>query len=181
MFLMDEKIDVQLSPPWITYFNELKNTIGEDPEVTVGPLIPIDSQYIALVNTTNNEKATALATLINQSIEFGNVTLTVIVVNNEQEIITGVPCPLRPFAVADLVQVALEGNPYFEEVVVKPPFPGEQNAVYPVFKVEVIQFFNDDISNLCNTFTGVASKVFNDVMKSDVCGVAILFSTKCGE
>lgn len=178
---MDNEMNVQLSPPWITYFNELKSTIGEDPEVTVGPLIPVDSTYIALVNTTNNEKATALATLLNSAIEFGNVTLTVIVVNNEQEIVTGVPCPLRPFAVADLVQVALEGNPYFEQVVVKPPLPGEPNAVYPVFSAGIIQFFNDDLSNLCNTFTGVASTVFGTIIKESVCGVSILFSTSCEE
>ncbi|PFA62207.1 hypothetical protein CN378_21610 [Bacillus sp. AFS015802] len=178
---MDKKMNVQLSPPWITYFNELKNTIGTDPEVTMGPLIPVDSQYIAIVTTTNNEKAAALATLLDPSIEFGNVTLTVIIVNNEQEIVTGLPCPLRSFAVAELVQVALEGNPYFERVVVKPQLPGGPNAVYPVFKAEVIQFFNDDISNLCNSFTGVASTVFSDVMKDDVCGVAILFSTDCEE
>ncbi|MEC2677413.1 hypothetical protein P9W92_27710, partial [Bacillus cereus] len=44
---------------------------------------------------------------------------------------------------------------------------------------EVIQFFNDDISNLCQTFTGVAANVFRDVMKDEICGIPILFSTSC--
>lgn len=39
--------------------------------------------------------------------------------------------------------------------------------------------FNDDISNLCQTFTGVAADVFHDVMNDDVCGIPILFSTSC--
>ena len=39
--------------------------------------------------------------------------------------------------------------------------------------------FNDDISNLCQTFTGVAANVFRDVMNDEVCGIPILFSTSC--
>lgn len=37
---MQENVQAQpqLSPPWITYFNELRNSIGADPTVTVGHL-----------------------------------------------------------------------------------------------------------------------------------------------
>jgi hypothetical protein len=79
------------------------------------------------------------------------------------------------------VQNALSGNPYFVEVVVKPQTPGGSNAVFPVFTAEVIQFFNDDISNLCNTFTAVAADVFADVMVDSLCDVQILYSTSCEE
>lgn len=48
-----------------------------------------------------------------------------------------------------------------------------------MFTAEVIQFFNDDISNLCQTFTGVAANVFRDVMNDEVCDSPILFSTSC--
>ncbi len=178
---MDHKSEVQLSPPWVTYFNEIKYSIGQDPSVTVGPLIPAGSQYLALVNVSDNEKAVALATLLVPSVEFGNITLDIIVVNNEQETVSPIPCPLRSFQIANLVETALSGNPYFEQVVVKPQSPGAPNAVYPVFSPEVIQFYNDDLSNLCNTFTGVASSVFAHVMKEDVCDIAILFSTSCEE
>lgn len=75
--------------------------------------------------------------------------------------------------------MALENNPYFEQVVVQPQLPGGANVVFPVFAAQVIQFFNDDISNLCQIFTGVAANVFHDVMNDDVCGIPILFSTSC--
>ena len=172
---------VQLSPPWITYFNKVKFTIGEDPEVTVGPLIPVDSIYIALVTVSDNEKAEALATLLEPTMEFGNITVMVVVINADQEIASPVPCPLRAFTVAALVDTALSGNPYYEEVVVQEQLGVGRRAVYPVFTPEVIQFFNDDISNLCNTFTGVAADVFADVMKDLVCDVPLLFSTSCDE
>ncbi|PEI86307.1 hypothetical protein [Bacillus toyonensis] len=178
---MQENVQAQpqLSPPWITYFNELRNSIGADPTVTVGPLIPVGGNYIILVHALSNEKARALATLLKSSIQFGNVSVTVIVTNNENEIVNPFPCPLDAFEIAHLFQVALENNPYFEQVVVQPQFPGGVNVVFPVFKVEVIQFFNEDISNLCQTFTGVAANVFRDVMQDDVCDIPILFSTSC--
>lgn len=53
---MDERVQPQLSPPWITYFNELRNSVGADPTVTVGPLIPTDGNFIILVQTTDFEK-----------------------------------------------------------------------------------------------------------------------------
>ncbi|WP_257152001.1 hypothetical protein [Bacillus toyonensis] len=163
----------------MTHFNELRNSIGVDPTVTVGPLIPVGGNYIILVHALSNEKARALATLLKSSLQFRNVSVTVIVTNNENEIVNPFPCPLDAFEIAHLFQVALENNPYFEQVVVQPQFPGGVNVVFPVFKAEVIQFFNDDISNLCQTFTGVAANVFHDVMQDDVCDIPILFSTSC--
>ncbi|MGE7888329.1 hypothetical protein ACQKN7_13295 [Bacillus cereus] len=178
---MQENVQAQpqLSPPWITYFNELVNSIGADPTVTVGPLIPVGGNFIILVHALSNEKAIALATLLKSFVEFGNVSVTVIVTNNENQIVNPTPCPLDAFEIAHLFLVALESNPYFDQVVVQPQFPGGSNVVFPVFKAEVIQFFNDDISNLCQTFTGVAANVFHDVMQDEICGIPILFSTNC--
>ncbi|AKR09306.1 hypothetical protein [Bacillus thuringiensis] len=178
---MQENVQAQpqLSPPWITYFNKLVNSIGADPTVTVGPLIPVGGNFIILVHALSNEKAIALATLLKSFVEFGNVSVTVIVTNNENQIVNPVPCPLDAFEIAHLFLVALENNPYFDQVVVQPQFPGGSNVVFPVFKAEVIQFFNDDISNLCQTFTGVAANVFHDVMQDEICDAPILFSTSC--
>ncbi|WP_114746809.1 hypothetical protein [Falsibacillus pallidus] len=182
---MSEKVGaeagVQLSAPWVTYQNELKYSIGQDPSVIVGPLIPTAGNYIIPVTVIGDAKAIALATLLKNPVEFGNVSINVVVINSEQEIVEPVPCPLGAFAIAGLVQQALSDNPYYEDVVVKRQNMGGNNAVYPVFKPEVIQFYNDDISNLCNNFTAVASKVFEDVMKESLCGVSIQYSTSCEE
>ncbi|EEL34370.1 hypothetical protein bcere0019_23770 [Bacillus cereus Rock3-28] len=160
---MDEHIQPQLSPPWITYFNELKNSVGADPTVTVGPLIPTDGNFIILVQTTDFEKAIALATLLKPTVQFGNVTIIVSVIGDG--IVNPIPCPLDAFELA--------------QVVVQPQFPGGANVVFPVFSAEVIQFFNDDISNLCQTFTEVAAQVFRDVMNDAICGIPILYLTSC--
>ncbi|WP_433751087.1 hypothetical protein [Falsibacillus pallidus] len=179
--MVEAAAGVQLSPPWVTYQNELKYSVGQDPNVIVGPLIPAGGNYIIPVTVLGDEKAIALATLLKSHVEFGNVSINIVVINGDQEIVEPVPCPLGAFAIAGLVEQALSGNPYYEDVVVKRQNMGGNNAVYPVFKPEVIQFYNDDISNLCNNFTAVASKVFEDVMKEDLCSVSILYSTSCEE
>ncbi|BCB05200.1 hypothetical protein [Bacillus sp. KH172YL63] len=170
----------ELSPPWVIYFNQLKYSIGADPLVEVGPLIPVQDQYLALVIVNDYDKAQALATLLTPSQNFGNVTLSVVVIYN-QDIVTPTPCPLDAFEVAHLVKAALEGNTYFQNIVVQPQFPGSMDAVYPIFAAEVIQFYADDISNYCNTFAGVASQVFQEVMIDALCRVQILYSTSCSE
>ncbi|CAG9614087.1 hypothetical protein BACCIP111899_03314 [Bacillus rhizoplanae] len=172
--------NVGLSPPWVIYFNELKFSIGENPGVTVGPLIPAGDDYIILVTVTGNEKARAIATILNPTVNFGNINVNVVVSNREGQMIAPFSCPLDAFEIAHVFQLALEGNPFFEDVVVKPQLPGEQDVVYPVFKPKVIQFFNDDISNLCNTFVAVAANVFKDVILNTLCDIPILFSTSCG-
>nr|WP_093293253.1 hypothetical protein [Thermoactinomyces sp. DSM 45892] len=178
---MIETKNVELSPPWVTYFNEIKYSVGADPSVTVGPLIPVVDVYLIIVIVSDNEKAKAIATLLHPTKTFGNVEVLVVVINTHGELITPLPCPLDAFEIASIFQTALTGNDFFQEVVVQPQLPDEPDAVYPVFKPEVIQFFNDDISNLCNTFTGVAANVFQDVLRNQICEVSILFSTSCDE
>jgi len=176
---MTENIEIQLAPPWITYFNEMQHSIGVGPTITVGPLIPVGGNYIILIQSTNNERAVALATLLKPLVAFGNITVEVVVSNHENQIVEPMRCPLDVFEVAHLLQIALEGNPYFQQVVVQPQLPGDKNVVFPVFTAQVIQFFNDDISNLCQTFTEVAAVVFQDVIKEEICNSPILFSTSC--
>ncbi|WP_155894971.1 hypothetical protein [Bacillus sp. 123MFChir2] len=89
--------------------------------------------------------------------------MNVFVSNREGQLVSSFRCPLDAFEVA------------------QPQLLGGKNVVYPVFKPEVTQFFNDDISNLCNTFVAVAANVLKDVMKGTVCSVLFLFSTSCNE
>lgn len=121
--------NAQLSPPWNTYFNEIKFSIGADPGATVGPLIPAGNNYIILVTVTGNEKARALATLLKPTMNFGNVNVNIFVSNREGQLVSPLPCPLNAFGITSLVQVALEGNPYFAKVVAQPQLPGGKNVV----------------------------------------------------
>ena len=71
-------------------------------------------------------KSESVSNVLKSFVQFGNVSVTVIVTNNENEIVNPFPCPLDAFEIAHLFQVALENNPYFEQVVVQPQFPGNR-------------------------------------------------------
>jgi hypothetical protein len=49
--------------------------------------------------------------------------------------------------------------------------------VYPVFKVRVVQFFNDDLSDFFSNYNNVAAFVFKDVLRNTISGTPIQFST----
>ena len=173
------KAKISLAPPWITYWNEIVSTIGKDTSIQILPLISFgENNYFIILVVQDPQKAQALATLLKPTQEFGNITVSISVTTNNG-IIEPLPCPLSAFIIADLFNIALNNNPYFEGItVIKNPMTNENN-VFPVFKPSVIQFFNDDISNLCQTFTEVAAKVFANVMQKTICNVPILYSTSC--
>lgn len=68
----------------------------------------MNKNYIILVKYIDDEKAIALATLLKSTIQFHNVHVEIIVVNNENQIVTPIPCPLGPFEIAQLFLIALE-------------------------------------------------------------------------
>ncbi len=103
--------------------------------------------------------------------------MTVIVTNNENEIVNPFPCPLDAFEIAHLFQVALEIILILNKLWYSLS-SWRTECCFP-FRCGSHSVFNDDISNLCQTFTGVAANVFRDVMNDEVCGIPILFSTSC--
>ncbi|MFC5468952.1 hypothetical protein ACFPPD_09475 [Cohnella suwonensis] len=47
-----------------------------------------------------------------------------------------------------------------------------------MFKVRVVQFFNDDLSDFYSNYNNVAASVFRDVLRNMVSGTVIQFSTE---
>lgn len=169
---------IGLSPPWDTYYSKLKYSVGVTPGVNVGALIPInDSLYIVVVTVDSVPVGLALATLLKQEMQFDEVKVMVFVQDQQGTQISPIPGSLTAFEIAQLFLESLTGNAYFDNVVVRPFAPGEPNAVYPVFKPEVIQFFDDNLADLYSNFNGVAADVFRDVMKDAISDVDILYST----
>jgi hypothetical protein len=82
---------------------------------------------------------------------------------------------LTPREIAALYQTAFRTNRLFNFAVVRASI--SFTAVYPVFKAQVIQFFNDDLSDLFNNFNQVAAFVFRDVLRNRINQTPILFST----
>jgi len=78
-------------------------------------------------------------------------------------------------SIINVFKKAFDTNYYFESVELRKVM--SRNAVFPVFKKEVIQFFNDDLSDLYNNFNGVAASVFSEVLKLSYDDISIYPST----
>ena len=174
---MNQENMVRLSPPWNTYHNFIRESIGSDPWVTVSDIAEISgSQHLIRIAARTEEKARALATILALRHSFGNVNLDIEILHNG----SGVSPYEPPLTVTDLIRIfnqALGTNSYF--VNVKPGVLGIA-SVFPIFKKEVIQFFNDDISDFYNNYNGVASSVFAEVLRPDIYGTYINPSTAQG-
>lgn len=141
----------KLSPPWNTFVSELKALFGEDPDIRI--TFNEDSYEVKLF-VANDEKAEALRQLIPEERIYGNVALKV----------TVVPANADSTNDADTFEKAFKGNPVLKEIMrLKTPF-GEYD--YAVFRKEVVQFYNDDLTdphgNESTLFENIARDVFGD-------------------
>ena len=128
---------LKLSPPWSIFYDEVREMFKGDPDVRV---IMDEATYTVHVFVNDPAKSAAIATILEQERKFGRVTLKV-----------QVPPPDKKFAIrfdsaVDVYQTALKGNPHLSYI--KPKGSIFDTSFYVVFKNEVIQYFNDDISDV---------------------------------
>lgn len=148
---------IGLAPPWITYVNEVTQMFLYDPEVHV--VYNNDECEVKLYVDTAS-KAAALTQLMPSEREFGNVVLRITIVPANNNV--GLP---KFSNKASVYNAAFNGNGAFAFTKqVTGIFSND--LVYVVFKNKVVQFFNDDLSDIygqCSTlYQNIAKDVFND-------------------
>ncbi|SDW75249.1 hypothetical protein SAMN05444487_1069 [Marininema mesophilum] len=173
-----DSVRVQLSPPQFTYLSKLKFTVGRDPNVQVGDLKSVDGNTLRItIRVNGRQRARALATILTANKSIGNIIIQVRIVNQGTTV-----CPIRrslsPSAISDLYKVGLSTNDLFLFSVARGIVPGGSVAIFPVFRARIVQFFNDDLSDLFRNFNGVAAFVFRDVCRNRIQGSIINFSTQ---
>lgn len=168
----------QLSPPWYTLWNEIKASIGNDPGVTVNPLVTSQHPFVVPITVTDHNKAVGVASIMSAQYTLGNITVVVQVKDGSGQIVKPV-VPGSPDDLVKLMQAALTGNKWFVEVVKKAftPLPHSPVVVYPVFSKAVIQFFNDDLSDLYSNYNNVVAFVFKLVLNPAPGGIPVYSST----
>ncbi|WP_096200452.1 hypothetical protein [Bacillus sp. FJAT-45350] len=168
----------KLSPPWITLWNEIKYSIGKDNEVSVLPIDTVKQPYVIKVITANEEKGRALATILTQVHQLGNIQILVVVENGNGLSYEGLPLYAHD-EIPSIIRKALKSNQWFVDVIVKQvaPYPNAPTVFYPVFKKSVIQFFNDDLTDVYNNYNNVVADVFSKVLIDAISGISINCST----
>lgn len=142
---------MKLSAPWIKFMRELEVLFAEDDDVKV--VYDDDGKEVKLY-VADDIKADALNQLLPNKKTFGNVTLKV----------TVVPANAHETTV-DLIERAFRGNPALSFV-----FPIDTpmgHFDYVVFKKQIVQFFNDDISDINGNCTMLYQDVARDVFGTE--------------
>jgi hypothetical protein len=166
-----------IPPPENTLQAKIKNSVGVTPGLEVSPLIDKGGGlYLVLIKVIDPDQAVAIASILTLSHKIGSLTVQVQVIDNNGHDAKPVT-PTSPEQVADLVQKGLKGNQFLTDVIVKPSPISPKKVIFPVFTKSVIQFPNDDLSDLYRNFNGVAAAVFRDVLASEPGGFIVDPST----
>ena len=143
---------LKLSAPWQIYYKELCLLFEQDEEVRI--VYDTDQQIISIY-VDNAAKADAMAAALPTEKEFGNVTLTIVVVPANKSNLRRT----RGTVYEDLFYK----NPIVNDVVTIDGILTNP-ITYVIFKKEVVQYFNDDLGDahgMCSTlYQDIAKRIF---------------------
>lgn len=144
--------NVAISSPWMTYYKKLVALFNDDPDLEVSWN---EDEKSVIIESTNTFKIMALEKLLDTTVTFGNITITVkcLVKNGSED------------SAATLFKTAFSGNPHFSKVIETTVAAIDETFV--LFKPEVIQFFNDDLTDYYGNWNGLAEDITRDVIKKD--------------
>jgi hypothetical protein len=148
-----------LSAPWWTTYKKIKAIFEKDPEIEVSDLVEGENgQNFVTLTSANKAKLEAIASLVKDEFKYGNVTLTVQYYYSGSEEVD-----LSTF------DTAFKGNPIYVR-----SYDAGMGFFYAIFAKEIIQFYNDDLTDAYGNYNAVAADVVSDIL---VDGISINPST----
>lgn len=166
------KPNATLCPPWVTYRNKIAAMFDADPNVEVGDIEDSDDSGVYKFNITcaNPIKQLALKEIIPGEIVMGNVKVRICILLKEGDYSK------------EIYAAAFEGNPIFEGIVISRNPITKEEFNYCVFQKKVIQFYNDDISDLYANYNGIAADIARSIFNKDNPNVQnMMFSTSIND
>jgi hypothetical protein len=144
---------VSMLSPWQIYANATKALFDGDPDVTV-TLDDGDTPKL-VIRVHGSDKAASLAELLPEELQFGNVTLAIAVIPDND-------CELT---VADHIRRAFAGNPLFLDVMEVPLSPQELGATYALFMPSCVQYYTDTLMSPYGATTKTVEEVADEVLE----------------
>ena len=154
---------INMSPPWVLYYKKLNALFDEDNDILV---IYNEDEMEVKLYCTDEDKSEALSFLLPNTVSFGSVELKITIIPSNKEengYVEGYNITIKKSNIAS--HVLFDGNGHVEEIkTVSTPFG---DFTYVIFKKEVIQYFEDNLSDfygncstLCET---IAKEIFKDI------------------
>ena len=150
---------VKLVAPWVNYYREIEALFALDHDVNVAY---DEENYTINVYVETDKKAEALTRLLPAEKQFGDVTIKTFVI----------PANDNDDSPISLFKAAFADNPAVDYIrTVQTPF-GTFN--YVIFIPEVVQYRNDDISDI----HGLKSTLYQDIAKDVFTIPGVFFCTE---
>lgn len=141
---------LRLQPPWNTYVSKIKAMFENDPEIRI-EYNESNSNPTVTMYVENSTKADALQQLLGIEKKFGNISLAITIVPANKEFSNQI----------EILKAALNGNPIVTQIETYDVFGSEMT--FCEFRKEVIQFPNDDCSDLNGNFNGLAEDLAREI------------------
>lgn len=157
-------IRMKISPPWITYVNEVNCLFEHDPEVQ---LIYNNDEKTVELYVEDPTKAFAIDRLLPDEVEYGNIVLEVKVIPGNKASSEEIPeNPTNDW----LFNTAFKNSPVFAYTkTISGLFSND--LTYVVFKNRVVQFFNDNLNDIHGLVSTLYQEIANDVFSDELNGV----------
>ena len=157
-------VKVALEAPWYTYQKKVKALFERDKDIIVGDIYQPDGEdgaYALDIEVRNHEKFVALDRVLPDVIEFGNVRLNIVLFDEENS-------DINPDVV--LYETIFKDNPIVKKIIDVVDPAGVHHG-YVCVEPEVIQFFDDDLTDYKGNWSGLAQDIAREVFDNDFRGV----------
>ena len=154
-----------IEAPWYTFQKKVKALFEQDPDIEVGDVIEQEddrTDYVFSIEVKNHEKFLALDRVLPKVRTFGNVTLGIMIFDEEN-----VGDNVDRIA---LYETIFTGNPIVKDVKDVTDFAGNRHG-FIRFKPEVIQFFDDNIADFSGNWSGLAQDIAMEVFDQEMAGI----------
>ena len=150
----------RIEAPWYTYNKKVKALFEQDPDIVVSDLEEADSEdydYVMNIEVMNHDKFVALDRVMPSMKEFGNIMVAIMLYDEENN-------GINP--AIELYETIFNGNPIVKDIKNRVDQVGTCHG-YVCFQPDVVQFFDDDLSDYNGNWTGLAEDIAREVFEND--------------
>jgi len=158
-------LKLKLEAPWYTFQKKVKALFERDPDISVGEIVESEDgkvDFLFDIEVRNHEKFLALDRVFPKVKTFGNVTLGIILYDEENA--NGTEDRV------ELYRTIFEGNPIVKDIREAMDHAGTRHG-FVRFQPEVVQFFDDDISDFNGNWSGLAQDIAREVFEDEIAGI----------
>ena len=165
---------IKVSAPWFEYGRKLKTLFQGEPDIIVD--MPyryceddinkglMTNGYVIDILVRNHNKFLAMDKSLPKEKFFGNVRVRINIYDTENS-------ELKDTSPSELIKVLFKDNPNVDDILELSDFSGTTHT-FVIFKPEVKQFYNDDISSPNGLWSGleqdIAKEIFSETNLSFV-------------